>query len=181
MQALREQLSRIFPEECFLPGTRIEENRRVFSIKPDAGEAVIGLKLSPLANRWPENHGICDGLFVCKAQNCNHLIVTLVELKGGDVSKAMNQIRDTCHLLCKSANPVLQIHSEDVIDAAESLNIKGHGKGALGVIVARSGLAQNQKAKKLLWDRYRLRIWSKTGKLEAINCSLLAGKFAGTN
>lgn len=182
MRALRQQLTRVFPEDCFLPGTKIEEKGRVFSIRPDTGEAAIGLKLSPLRNAWPNGQGICDGLFVCLAQNCNHLIVTLVELKGSDVEKAMNQILDTCILLCKAANNhILEIHSEGVFDAAASLNRAGHGSGVLGVIVGRIGLAQNQKEKKRLWNRHKLRIWAKTGKLEAINCSVLAGKFAGTN
>lgn len=181
MQRLREKLAAVFPEECFLQGTHIEEKGRIFSIRPDAGEAVIGVKLSPLRQRWPNGKGICDGLFVCVAPNCNHLIVTLVELKGSDVAKAMSQIEDSCLLLCKGANPVLEIHCDEVSGAAMSMNRSGHGRGVLGVIVAKIGLAQNQKKKSTLWTKHKLRIWIVTGKLQGIRCAELAGKFTGSN
>ncbi len=148
MERLREELSTVFPKECFLQGTRIEERKRVFSIRPEPGEAVIGLKLNPLRESWPEGKGICDGLFVCLTPNTDHLIVTLVELKGSDVVKALGQIRDTCLSLCKAPDDSLKIHSVQVRNAIESLNRNGHGKRTLGVIVGRSGLPLDQKEKK---------------------------------
>lgn len=181
MERLREELSTVFPQECFIQGTRIEEKGRTFSIRPEPGEAVIGLKLKPLRESWPEGKGICDGLFVCLTPDCNHLIVTLVELKGSDVNKAMSQIEDSCLLLCKVPNPVWEIHSRRVSEAASSFSGSGHGQGVLGVIVSRTGLAQNQQKKSALWNKHKLRIHIETGKLQAISCNFLARKFCRAN
>lgn len=181
MQRLHEKLARVFPKECFLQGTRIGEKGRVFSIRPDVGEAAIGLKLSPLKQRWPNGKGICDGLFVCVTANCDHLVVTLVELKGSDVPKAMSQIEDSCLSLCKVTNPVLAIHSNEVARAAMAMSRRGHGSGVLGVIVAKTGLALSQQKRSILWNRYKLRIWIKTNKLREIKCAELAGKFTESN
>jgi len=177
LSGLRRILTELLPEKCFLPGTRIAEKQRVFSIRPGTGEAALGLRLEPLQQRWPAGRGICDAVFICASPQHNNLIISLIELKGGNRERALVQIKDSCELLCRGATAVLSIHREAIIREVAAINKTGHGNGLLGVVLSKQGLTLTQKEKATLWRDHRLRIWPRTGQLREISCSDLAAQF----
>jgi hypothetical protein len=170
---LRPLLEKVFPAACFLPGLRVEENQRVFSIKPAHDEDAIGIQIDHAAMNWPPEQSRCDALFVCSTPDHESLAMVFVELKGGDVKKALDQILNSVRALCKGPNPVRKAHTAPVIDAVRSLHKQGHGNGIVGVIVSRRSIPNYPQERKRL-RKQGIIVWMKTAQLRDVTCRELA-------
>lgn len=141
----RERILRqLFPEDCILDGLRISESGRSFSIRKTAGETIIGLDLRKCAN-WPPCKKRTDGLFLCLSTNSRSLLVVLVELKGTDRERAMDQLNDTAETLCSKARFSQQPHNNTVFAVTHA---EGHSKRVLGMVITRRSLSLRQQEQK---------------------------------
>jgi hypothetical protein len=173
---LRRALTEVFPEECFLSGLSVKECRRVFSLRLAQGEAAIGIQLDHRAMNWPREQPRCDALFVCSVPGSNALVIVLVELKGSDVERALDQIISSANALCKRANAERSPHTESVKDEVTSLGKTGHGHAVLGVIVPKRGGQLDRRRKSKIWKDGRIEVWIKSGELREVTCRQLAEK-----
>ncbi len=168
---LRRALTEVFPEECFLSGLSVKENQRGFSLKPAQGEAAFGIRLDRDAMNWPRQQPRCDALFICSVPDSNALVIVFVELKGGHVEKALEQIVESARALCNKANALRGTHSQPVIDEVRSLGKAGHSSGVLGVIVSKNSLTLDQKERAKILRSDGVVLWLRTGQLSEVTCT----------
>lgn len=167
-QALAEVLGR---NDCFLPGTSISEKGKTFSLSPQKGEEVVGIRLDGcLANS--QSGLACDAAFFVHIKPQKRLVIALVELKGADVAHAIKQIKASRDLLadavgCANSRSHGEVFKEHMVSNAP-LN---HGACLLGVVVSRSGLPQFQ-AEALKARRYGVRLTKEKNPV-GISCSHL--------
>ncbi|MFH1057377.1 MAG: hypothetical protein V1797_01700, partial [Pseudomonadota bacterium] len=132
-------------DDCFIAGTKIEECGKTFSIRPQAGEEVVGIRVDG-CQLTAQSGLACDAVFFIHRPSQNHLLIVLVELKGSDVGHAVKQItavRDyLAHLVgCGQGRR----HGQALLTAMGSPTGLSHGGNLLGVVVSRSGLPQMQQ------------------------------------
>lgn len=144
MNALRAALAALLPQPDLLPGTRIADAGRVFSVKTQGGDQVAGARLD--APGRPASGGRrCDGLFLLRAAGQDEITPILVELKGTDSRRAITQIVASTGRLC------LDSAHATVTGAVPEL--PGHAGRVLGLVVTRKGLALRQKERKSLREK----------------------------
>lgn len=146
MNNLRKALSRLFDPACLLPGTSIGENQRVFSIKPEPGEQVAGVRVDGCVvtdSLRPR----CDGLFVLLPPGSPYFVIALVELKGNDVGRAKRQLLATQEFLLERLGCALGHHGVEILRkmSFQPLTGRSHGGMVLGIVVSRGRLVLGQR------------------------------------
>ncbi len=130
----------------------MRESGRSFSIRKTAGETIIGIDLRKCPN-WPPDKKRTDGLFLCLSANSDAFLVVLVELKGSDKERAINQLDDTADALCAKSHFSQQPHSKVILHALASNHCEGHSRKVLGVTIAKTSLSLRQQEKKKARNR----------------------------
>lgn len=168
MSALKNTLAHIFPASCFLSGLKVSKGQRVFSIRLGKLDDAVGLELDAI-DRWPAETKRCDGLFLCAPAGTSQLVVVLVELKGGHVQHAIEQIKATSNLFCNKKD-VFGIHADSkLLHQMRQLGRAEHGARVLGYIVGKKKLALRQQETASLLKKHRIKIHF-TGHASAISC-----------
>lgn len=172
MRALKTALESVFPSICLLPGTRIGEKGRIFSIRKQKQEQIIGLGLESIAS-WPAGRKRCDGAFICVTPERKDFMVVFVELKGGHREKALEQIRETRGVMCRGSSEFPSLHSEKQSGVFRSAGLTNHGKSLLGIVVGRRSLALKQRERADLRKNYGIKIKFITGSAKSISSAEL--------
>lgn len=173
LSELRRSLEEVFPKACFLPGLTVGQNQRVFSIKLGRGEAAIGIQIDHEAMDWPRDQRRCDALFVCSVPDFNAPIIVLVELKGGHVEKALDQIEESVTALCRRETAVADVHNRKIVDELKKLGKTDHKGNVLGIIVSKKSIPIDpQRTKK--YRKKGIVLWPKTGMFRGVSCRQLA-------
>ncbi len=157
MPTLRKVLEPVFPEESFLDGLRLHKHGRRFSIKKSRSEQAVGIDLDK-CGQWLSGKKKGDGLFVCLPPDSKSFLVVIVELKGGHLERAIDQLSDTTDVLCSGPDKPLPTHSESVGNNLGESYKQGHTGRVLGVVVGRGGLPAEQFKKKMTRKRTGLKI-----------------------
>jgi len=140
MNVLQKALETFLPRECILRGSSVSEKGRSFVIRKNRGDKVVGARIKGI-----EGKKTCDAVFLCRKAGMKSLGVVLVELKGGNVSRAVKQISDTASWLCRKGG--------EPHNLVEKSGLGGHGGRVNAFIVARKGLQQKQIEKARLSKR----------------------------
>ncbi len=181
MKDLKSILLQFFPEEAFLKSPKKKEKGRAFSIKPEKGEAAVGIDLEAI-DHWPQNEKRCDALFLCWLPERNEFLIVLVELKGNHREKALEQIRETRQILCRGTGSRFKsIHAAEQLAEFRSCGIEGHGKRLLGIIIGKKSLPIKAKEKADLYRKTGIIIQYKTGGMTGISCRELWRHADGTS
>jgi hypothetical protein len=176
MARLRELVGSIFPEESLLPGLRLVGKGRVFSIRLQGQDDAVGVDLDAFRD-WPKERKRCDGLFLCLPGGARQFIVVLVELKGGHVEKALNQLQATSSVLCKHREDTFRLHADEgLLQIYHGLASAGHGRRVLGYIVARQGLNLKQDERSRLRRDFGITVKIRRS-VEGLTCTELASGF----
>lgn len=159
MGRLRELLTGVLPENCFLRGLGIHKNRRSFSLRLNqgAGEDAVGFDVDQFPG-FAQGESKCDGLFFCLSPTQGNSLAVLVELKGTDVAHAPDQLFSTAR---KIIDRTIACHSAQ--DSFREAGIPAHGEGALGLIVSRTGMRLNQPEKARRWRQHKVWLHIITG------------------
>jgi len=177
MAGLRELVDRVLPNESLLPGLKIGSRWPVFSIRLQGDDDAVGVALDAFRD-WPKGRKRCDAVFLCLPENAAQFIVVLVELKGGHVEKALNQLRETSSLLCKRREDHFGVHADvSVLQSFRRLAAGGHGRRVLGYIVAKQGLSLRQDEKSRLRRDFGITV-RLTRRAEGLTCADLVSNFA---
>ena len=159
---LREMMVGSWLDGCVDGRVKLTEQSRVFSIKVQSpGQAVL---LRPeYCPEWPRQEKKCDGVLLCYNGSEARMTLVLVELKGGNVEKALHQLEATCRHLCAQGKTTLNKHKEwkDAL-GAHSLH---HARRVFGLIVGKKSLAKHQQKRSALRKQYGLKIRATTGNL----------------
>jgi hypothetical protein len=139
-------------KKCFSSDTRIKEKGRAISLKLDQKRHDCVVLLPEKCHEWPENQKRCDGVFICGDRQKKTLLIVFAELKGGHLEKAVDQIGESCGVLCRSSSSKLNIH--------RNLEKSGfnHKEGLIGIIVAKSGISLAQDKRNRLFRQYGIKI-----------------------
>ena len=110
MSLLGRLLSSVIPPQCVSSRSAVREHKRRFSVQPRAGDEICCIELDGC---WltTDTAKRVDYLFVGRSAS-GHKLVLLVELKGGNFGKALDQIEATLQFLCKQS-PANVIHNND--------------------------------------------------------------------
>ena len=151
---LRQALAQVLGRgDCFLPGTSIRENNTRFSIRPQTGEDVVGIKVDGCL-LGGQSGLACDAAFFVHIKAEKRLVIALVELKGGEVDHAFEQVlavRDFFAGLVGCAKT--SQHGKPLIDALGDDSPISHGARLLGVVVSKRGIPQPDRLKVLAHRR----------------------------
>lgn len=157
MTDLETALKANFPAECFLPGAKIKEKGRVFSIRKKPEEEVVGINLDKLKDNEPallrQGEPIADALFLCLSPNSDHFLVIVVELKGTDVSHGIKQVVQTSERFCKNGRWNRMSHSRHMLGWSSKTKKNGHHGKVLAIIVSARSIPQKQMEKKRLKNK----------------------------
>jgi hypothetical protein len=172
---LRNVLGAVLPKEAFLDTPSISSGGRTFSLTHSAtrGEEVLGVNLDGFQS-WPAERKRCDALFACVLPSRDHVILTLVELKGGHIERAMEQIKATSQVLCKRPSDSFEVHSPTLCTRLRKLGLIGHRGLILGIIVAKRGLPLAQREKASLRKHHRIVLRISSGGRVELACGELA-------
>lgn len=157
---LRDIMHKHWSQGCVDPKYRVSEKSKTFSIKlQPPGQAVL---LRPeQCPEWPQEGRKCDGILVCHNGKEQRMTLVLVELKGGHMEKALQQLETACGYLCARGRSSLNKHNE----WKNTLGEYGlhHAKRIYGLIVGKKSLAQHQRKLSALRKKYGLKIRATTG------------------
>lgn len=167
MTALKAALESVFPSSCFLTGTKIGEKGRVFSIRKQKQEQIIGLGLESIPS-WPAGRRRCDGAFICRTPERKDFMVVLIELKGGHREKALEQIKESRSVMCRGSSEFPALHDEQQLSIFRSAGLTNHGKSLTGIVVGRRSLALKQRERADLRKNYGIKIKFITGGAKSI-------------
>ena len=139
------------PETCIARKSSAEEHTRRFSIHPQPGDIIWRVKADGC---WLQSTGEkkVDYLFWGQSAKGRKAIL-LVELKGEDFGKALQQIKSTLDQLCKRAD------GEGIHTGAHRIS-PGHDPLATGGVLAcvvlskGKGVPQRQRERERLRQRY---------------------------
>jgi hypothetical protein len=156
---LKNFLARLFGRaDCFLPGTSVKEKGKTFSIQPRNGEQVVGLRVDGclLADTGVPK---CDAIFFLFDAAQGRLLIILVELKGGDVAHALDQLVSTRHFLVKATGCGWEEHKKKLAPLFSDVGKSrpSHNGSVLGVVVGPKGLPQIQQKKLKSLTTYGIR------------------------
>lgn len=152
------------PENCITGNSSAEENKRRFSIRPQAGDEIWCVKVD---NGWitDNTHRKVDYLFWGQSKS-GRRVVLLVELKGSNFRQAIRQIESTLQQLCKN--------SEDGgIHTGNHRNSPGHGTHSQGgvqayVVLSKGpGVAQSQTEIRRIQKSHGVRVILRGQRFEA--------------
>lgn len=163
--SLGEELKSFFPPAVLSnPGASCREKAKSVAFRNDPGDIVCCLDVKEAIKAWPdwpEGQPSCDCLFVCGQEGRKDFLVLLVELKGDDTERAMEQFRSTAKVFCHGSAFPFAGHGM----AAKS-GFKGsecaftHGRHVLAAIASRSGgraaLSWQDERKRLRTHRIKL-------------------------
>jgi hypothetical protein len=100
-----------------------------------------------------------------------------VELKGGHVESALEQLQVSSAILCKRREEPLGVHdNEDLIQRFRKLAASGQGRRVLGYIVANKGLSLKQQERRRLQMDFGITVRLKRSA-EGLTCAELASGF----
>ncbi len=165
-------IRKTWSKKCLSSDPRIKEKGRTFSLKLNQEKHDCVVFLPEKCHEWPENQKRCDGVFICGDRQKKTLLIVFAELKGGHLEKAVNQIGESCDVLCRNSSSKLNIH--------RSLEKSGfsHKDGLIGVIVAKSGISLAQDKRNRLFKQYGLKIRFVKEKFQGITLEKLASQFS---
>lgn len=150
------------PKDCISRSSSAKEKKSSFSIRPQPGDEVWRVKVD---DGWfSSNDGKkVDYLFWAKSKRGRKLIV-LVELKGIDLRKALQQVEATLKRLCKQS-PTKGIHTG--AHRASSGHDLTRAGGVRVVIILSSGqkVPRRQRELERLRRKYKVRVHICTKRL----------------
>ncbi len=101
---LKDRLSRTLPQKwqkCILSGTSVTEQGKTVSVSvPGNDAAAVAWRLDSPQCAGGNQQKMCDALFLYTRTNTQQIHVFLVELKGANVKKAIEQIESGFRLFC---------------------------------------------------------------------------------
>ena len=155
MGKLHKALKEFFGDECILEGNSIKEQNRVFGIRKNRNDQVVGLRVDGcLINDSSER---CDGLFFVWRPSIKYFAIVMVELKGSDTAKAASQFTSTAQYLVKFTKCNQSQHSNYIRDNFSFLSPLSHHSCLVAVAVSRKGLPQSLDTKRRLEKKHRIR------------------------
>jgi len=164
--ALADLLGR---DDCFIAGTKIEECGKTFSIRPQAGEEVVGIRMDG-CQLTAQSGPACDAAFFVHIKSQKRLVIVLVELKGGEIARAFEQLIAGRNLFATLVGCAATTeHGKPLIDALGSGAPIDHGAKLLGVVASKRGIPQPDRLK-ILAHRQGIKIVIKE-KTTGISCS----------
>ncbi len=176
MAGLRDLVESILPEECLLSGLRIAGKGRVFSIRLQGRDDAVGVALDAFRD-WPQGRKRCDALFLCLPDGARQFVLVLVELKGGHVEKALNQLQETSSVLCKCREDHFGVHADEkLLQGLREIARAGHGRRVLGYVVGGRGLSLRQDERSRLHRDFGITVKIRRSG-EGLTCSDLASGF----
>jgi len=141
--SLGEALKFFLPPSALAnPRASCKEKAKSVSFRKSPGDVVCCLDLKQAIkdwDDWPEGFSSCDCLFVCGQEGRTEFLVLLVELKGDDTEKAMEQLRSTARLLCARSSFQAVGHGMAAKAGHKAGCMFSHGKQVFAAIAARSG------------------------------------------
>lgn len=142
--SLGEALKFFLPPSALAnPGASCKEKAKSVSFRKSPGDVVCCLDLKQAIkdwDDWPSGVPSCDCLFVCGQEGRDEFLVLLVELKGDDTEKAMEQFRSTAKVLCHGSGfPGAGHGMAAKAGISRGSSSATHGKQVLAVIASRSG------------------------------------------
>ncbi|MCA1959328.1 MAG: hypothetical protein LDL33_00930 [Desulfomonile sp.] len=147
MPALRDLVEDAFGVECIATGLSITESGRTFSLQKTLDDEAVAIHLEK-CRRWPDRSKRADGLFICLPANSQMFLIVLVELKGGSVEKALEQLTQSAEVLCRDSPATLSPHAGKLTLWLTDARSRAHEGQVLGVVVGRQGLPQEQRKRK---------------------------------
>lgn len=145
----RALLAQLFgTSNYFIKGTSFTDNGVSFSIKPQAGEQIVGIEVDK-GILSSHNGPKCDAAFFLFDTANNRFLIILVETKGGDVAHSIKQFAETASCLTSVAGCGRGLHlaQNNPFLSQPNTTIMKHGGKLLGVVVSKKGLPQSQMAK----------------------------------
>lgn len=161
---------------CVSPGTVLAEQGRVFSLRPEKGEYAVFLRPEKCPE-WPKEGKKCDGVILCAHQDDPEFMVVLVELKGGHVGHALDQLESTCRDLC-SKGATLGIKHQIWKQSLGTQGL-GHSRRVFGIILGKKGISQRQDRIKKLNNTLGLRVRPMTGNFQGKSIGELRRRLLG--
>ena len=155
MGKLRDALQDIFGGDCYLDGSSIKEQNRVFSIRKNSEDQVVGLKVDGCIIE--NNSERCDGLFFVWRPSVARFAIVLVELKGTDTNKAASQFASTANYLISLTKCNQGDHHAWMKDKLSLPAPISHNSCLLAVAVSKKGLPQSFDTKMRLKKMYRIK------------------------
>lgn len=156
MPGLRSVMAKLFPESSLLDGSSVGPKGTRFSIQLNSGEEAVGINLDRLEN-WPSGRKRCDALFVCTRKDADDFVVVLVELKGSHTEKAIEQIRTSKEILCRTSEYFPGVHCPSAAEEMKAFGRQHQRTTVLGLIVSTRSPSLRQPEKKKLQNSVRLR------------------------
>lgn len=168
--SLKQTLAKVLGcDNCFLPGTSITEKGKTFSLRPEKGEEVVGIRLDGCLVH-SQSGLACDAAFFVHSRSQKRLVIALVELKGADVAHAIKQIKASRDLLANTVGCAgNRSHGEALQEHMAANTPLNHGACLLGMVVSSAGLPQFQD-EALKARRYGVRLIKKKNPV-GISCS----------
>ncbi len=165
------------PEGCVSNSSSAEERGRRFSIHSQPGDEIWRVHVDGC---WVcDNVKRVDYLFWGRSA-AGRRVVLLVELKGQDFGRALQQIESTLQRLCKRSGGNI-IHTGQ---HRASLGHEPHGTGgvrAYVVLSKGSGVPQRQREREKLRARYGVIVYHREQRIEANGLDHLLGRFHRQN
>lgn len=161
--SLHELLEVHWEDGCIDSGHRLAESGRVFSLRPADGEEAVFIR-PEACPEWPQGTKKCDAVVISRSRDEKTFSVVLVELKGGHVENALNQIEITCRAMCLNSNARTNKHGF----LKNKLNQMGwkHSGRVYGIIIGKKSIAQRQQHFKKLLQSLGLRVLSRTENIQ---------------
>jgi hypothetical protein len=151
------------PKDCISPTSSAQERRRSFSIHPQEGDSVWRVKVDGCWLQSSDEKKV-DYLFWGQSASGRRVIL-LVELKGQNFGKALEQMKSTLQRLCKRAG-------SSGIHTGSHQSSPGHDLHATGgvrayVVLSKGrGVPQRQRERERIRRRYGVLVYPKSQRLE---------------
>lgn len=150
------------PEDCLSQQSSASEKKSSFSINPDREDQIWRVKVDGCWLQTSAKKRV-DYLFWVRSRSGRQLIL-LVELKGNDFGKALQQIESTLRLLCKKA-PGQGIHT-GAHQASPGHDLTSEG-GVRAYVILSKGKKVRQRSveRERLRTRYNVRVYPRSQSL----------------
>ncbi|WP_045218500.1 hypothetical protein [Desulfonatronum thioautotrophicum] len=159
---LRQVMEEHWEQGCVSPRTVLAEQGRVFSLRPAKGEYAVFLQPEKCPE-WPKEGKKCDGVILYAHQDDPEFMIVLVELKGGHVGHALDQLESTCRDLCAKGTTLEFKHQ--IWKTSLGTEGFGHSRRVFGIILGK-GISLRQDRIKKLNNTLGLRVRPLTGNFQ---------------
>lgn len=162
------------PEECVSNGSSAHEKGRRFSIRPRRGNQIDEIWRIQVDGCWMQDDvKKVDYLFWGQSASGRRDIL-LVELKGQDFGKALQQIESTLRLICKRDGDNI-IHTGAHQDAPPHDPPERGGVRAYVVLSSGRGVPQRLRERQRIQERYGVIVYPHEQRLEVNGLDALPG------